>query len=50
MEKSNILNLNNESSPFEKYLRCLSYCDIHAKGIDYDCETTCIERHLKSNN
>ena len=40
---------NNKSNPVDEYLQCLSYCDIHPKGIDNDCEVICIERHLKTN-
>ena len=40
------VDINN---PIDEYLQCLSYCDIHPKGIDNDCEVSCIERHLKTN-
>ncbi len=30
----------------DKYLNCLSYCDIYAKGIDYNCKKKCEERYL----
>ena len=39
----------NKNNPVDEYLQCLSYCDIHPKGIDNDCEAICIERHLKTN-
>ncbi len=39
----------NKNNPVDEYLQCLSYCDIHPKGIDNDCEVICIERHLKTN-
>ena len=35
------------TSPVDHYLQCLSYCDIHPKGIDHDCEIICVERNLK---
>ena len=38
-----------DTNPVDEYLQCLSYCDIHPKGIDHDCEIICIERHLKDN-
>jgi len=40
---------NDSSNPIDEYFQCLSYCDIHPKGIDNDCEFICMERHLKSN-
>ena len=40
---------NDINNPVDEYLQCLSYCDIHPKGIDNDCEVICIERHLKTN-
>ena len=39
----------DQSNHVEEYFQCLSYCDIHPKGIDKDCEFTCMERHLKAN-
>ncbi len=36
-----------EINPIDDYFQCLSYCDIHPKGIDNDCEIICMERHLK---
>ena len=38
-----------KKSIIEEYLECISYCDIHPKGIDNDCEVICMERHLKTN-
>ena len=38
-----------KSNPIDEYFQCLSYCDIHPKGIDNDCEFICMERHLKAN-
>ena len=26
-----------KSNPIDEYFQCLSYCDIHPKGIDNDC-------------
>ena len=37
------------TNPIDEYFQCLSYCDIHPKGIDNDCEVICMERHLKAN-
>ena len=51
--KNSIIQNNHEkidiNNPIDEYFQCLSYCDIHPKGIDNDCEITCMERHLKSN-
>lgn len=41
--------LIDEKHPIDDYYECLSYCDINPKGIDEDCESICIERHLKGN-
>tara|TARA_Y100000589_G_C27154421_1_gene630226 strand:- start:1227 stop:1379 length:153 start_codon:yes stop_codon:yes gene_type:complete len=46
-EKRNLSQ--KELNPFDAFYKCLSYCNINAKGIDKDCENTCIERHLKDN-
>ena len=40
-------SLKEEQHPFDAYYECISYCDINPKGIDEDCESICIERHLK---
>ena len=37
-----------KKSIIEEYLECISYCDIHPKGIDYDCEITCKQNYFKS--
>ena len=49
MTDSNIQNNIDINNPIDEYFRCLSYCDIHPKGIDNDCKVICMERHLKSN-
>ena len=41
----NVINVGR----IDDYYECLSYCDINPKGIDEDCESICIERHLKGN-
>ena len=45
-KNKNNIYLNN---PIDEYFQCLSYCDIHPKGVDKDCEVICMERHLKDN-
>ena len=42
-------NQKAEQHPVDAYYECLSYCDINPRGIDQDCESICIERHLKGN-
>ena len=42
-------SLKEEQHPVDVYYECISYCDINPKGIDEDCESICIERHLKGN-
>ena len=49
MIKKNNYNLKDDKDPVDAYYECLSYCDINPKGIDEDCESICIERHLKGN-
>ena len=52
MKNSNIQNNQEDTdmnNPIDEYFQCLSYCDIHPKGIDNDCEVICMERHLEAN-
>ena len=52
MTNSKIKNDQNNfymNNPIDEYLQCISYCDIHPKGIDNDCEVICMERYLKTN-
>ena len=49
MSTQNNNNKKQFTDPIDEYYECLSYCDIHAKGIDEECEVICMERHLKSN-
>ena len=34
--------------PIEDYLECVTYCSISSKAEENDCQTICMERHLKS--
>ena len=38
MTNSKIQNNHNNdiNNPIDEYLECLSYCDIHPKGVDND--------------
>ena len=48
MNHSKEVRKADQSNPIDEYFQCLSYCDIHPKGIDNDCEVICMERHLKA--
>ena len=49
MNHSKEVSKADQSNPIDEYFHCLSYCDIHPKGIDNDCEIICMEIHLKAN-
>ena len=34
--------------PIEDYLECVTYCSISNNAEETDCQTICMERHLKS--
>ena len=34
--------------PIEDYLECVTYCSISSSVEENDCQTICMERHLKS--
>ena len=34
--------------PIEDYLECITYCSISGFAEENDCQTICMERHLKS--
>ncbi len=33
--------------PIEDYLECVTYCSISSSAEENDCQTICMERHLK---
>ena len=37
-----------QSDPIEDYLECVTYCSISSSTEENDCQTICMERHLKS--
>ena len=37
-----------KSDPIDDYLECVSYCSISSSIEENDCQTICMERHLKS--
>ena len=38
MKQSKEVSKTDKSNPIDEYFQCLSYCDIHTKGIDNDCQ------------
>ena len=34
--------------PIDDYLECVTYCSISSSAEESDCQTICMERHLKS--
>ena len=36
------------SDPIDDYLECVTYCSISSSADENDCQTICMERHLKS--
>ena len=39
---------NGQVDPIEDYLECVTYCSISSSAEENDCQTICMERHLKS--
>ena len=37
-----------EADPIDDYLECVTYCSISSLAEETDCQTICMERHLKS--
>jgi len=47
---NNIYAINftkKETDPIDDYLECLTYCSIPSIPEENDCQTICMERHLK---
>ncbi len=34
--------------PIDDYFECVTYCSISSSAEENDCQTICMERHLKS--
>ena len=34
--------------PIDDYLECVTYCSVSSSADENDCQTICMERHLKS--
>ena len=37
-----------KADPIDDYLECVTYCSISSSAEEDDCQTICMERHLKS--
>ncbi len=37
-----------QADPIDDYLECVTYCSISSSAEENDCQTICMERHLKS--
>ena len=53
LSKSYMINYMNkpakiETDPIDDYLECVTYCSISSDTEENDCQTICMERHLKS--
>ena len=40
-------NPQGKMDPIEDYLECVTYCSISSSAEENDCQTICMERHLK---
>ena len=38
----------SQADPIDDYLECVTYCSISSSAEENDCQTICMERHLKS--
>ena len=49
MNKNYARNLDqSQADPIDDYLECVTYCSISSSADENDCQTICMERHLKS--
>ena len=49
MNRIDTVNLSQaQADPIDDYLECVTYCSISGSAEEYDCQTICMERHLKS--
>ena len=37
-----------QADPIDDYLECVTYCSVSSIAEEDDCQTICMERHLKS--
>ncbi len=40
--------ISDQEDPIADYLECVTYCSISSSAEENDCQTICMERHLKS--
>ncbi len=40
--------LQRQTDPIDDYLECVTYCSISSVAEENDCQTICMERHLKT--
>ena len=40
--------IKSKTDPIDDYLECVTYCSISSDAEENDCQTICMERHLKS--
>ena len=38
----------DQEDPIDDYLECVTYCSISSIAEENECQTICMERHLKS--
>ena len=49
MNRIDTINLpQGEADPIDDYLECVTYCSISSSAEENDCQTICMERHLKN--
>ena len=49
MNKNYARDLNqSKADPIDDYIECVTYCSISSSADENDCQTICMERHLKS--
>ena len=39
--------IKDQADPIDDYLECVTYCSISSTAEENDCQTICMERHLK---
>ena len=48
MNKNDTRNLiQSKADPIDDYLECVTFCSISNRAEDNECQTICMERHLK---
>ncbi len=49
MNKIDTKNIRQvQVDPIDDYLECVTYCSVSSSADENDCQTICMERHLKS--